>query len=86
MAAITVSRTTAGLPPQRRSKQAPAPRHLEAAVHYIDGRCAVEHVERNDAVGRREMDRWAGEALQRGTVDYVSVRPVDRVAGYERSR
>lgn len=86
MTHTTISRNGAGIPPTRRSRQAAAPRHLEAKVVLTDGTARVERTERNTPEGRRAMDHWAFERNASPKVDYIAVRLVDRIAGYERSR
>jgi hypothetical protein len=53
---------------------------LEAFAKFVDGRGRVVHVERDDAVGRREMDKVAHEWLAKDTVASVQVTRTTRVA------
>jgi hypothetical protein len=65
------------------SKVAPPERRfLEASVMYWDGRCAVEHTERNDELGRKAMDAWCWDRNRASTVCYIAVEYTSRVAGY----
>ena len=55
---------------------------LEASVTYTDGHSAVEHDERNDARGRKAMDRWCWEKMYSPRVSDIAVEITDRRAGY----
>lgn len=79
---VTISKTAAGMPPTRRSSQSIG--FLEATVVYDDGRPSrVEHDERNDAAGRKAMDRWCWERNESASVSYIAVEPTSRRAGYK---
>jgi hypothetical protein len=53
---------------------------------YEDGRVAVEHDERNDARGRKQMGAWCWTRNESGKVSYIAVEVTSRRAGYEGSR
>jgi hypothetical protein len=56
--------------------------YLEASVTYTDGHSAVEHDERNDARGRKQMDAWCWEKFSSPRVSSIAVEITDRRAGY----
>lgn len=59
----------------------------ELTIHRADGTCQTIACERDDGAGRRELDRIAFAALERDDVERVEVSaPMDRAAGYGRSR
>lgn len=53
---------------------------LEAFATYADGTGRVEHTERNDPIGRREMDKAVGAILARPGVVRVRVSHAARTA------
>ena len=77
---VSISKTTEGMPPVRRSRQSIG--FLEATVVTVDGKVRVEHDERNDAAGRKAMDRWCWERNESPKVSYIAVEVADRRAGY----
>jgi hypothetical protein len=77
---ISVSKNGAGIPPTRRSRQTIG--FLEATVVTTDGRVQVEHDERNDARGRKQMDKWCWERNESPRVAYIAVEVTSRRAGY----
>lgn len=80
---ITISKTADGIPPRRPSSASIG--FLEATVVYTDGRPSrVEHDERNDAAGRKAMDRWCWERNESPKVSYIAVEITSRRAGYGR--
>jgi len=86
---MSVSKSAAGIPPSRQSRTT-RPRielaFLEATVVYVDGRVRVEHDERNDARGRKQMDQWCWRRNESAAVSYIAVEQTSRRAGYEGSR
>jgi hypothetical protein len=58
---------------------------LEASVTYTDGRSVVEHDERNDARGRKQMDAWCWEKFISPRVSSIAVEITDRRARGTRS-
>lgn len=51
-----------------------------------DGHSAVEHDERNDARGRKQMDAWCWKRNESANVAYIAVEVTNRHAGYGRTR
>lgn len=82
MTNITISRNADGIPPTRPSSASIG--FLEATVVQVNGRVAVEHDERNDAAGRKAMDRWCWERNESPKVSYIAVEVTSRRAGYGR--
>lgn len=81
---FTISKNGAGIPPTRRSRQTIG--FLEATVVTTDGHSAVEHDERNDARGRKQMDAWCWKRNESANVAYIAVEVTNRHAGYGRTR
>jgi hypothetical protein len=76
---ITVSKSGAGIPPTRRSKQAAKPErnwYIEGHVILRDGTDQIERVERNNARGREVMHKWAMKRLPHHAVEGIEVYPV----------
>lgn len=79
---VTISKTAAGIPPMRKSRQTIG--YLEATVVTTDGQVRVEHDERNDERGRKAMDAWCWKRNESARVSYIAVEVTDRRAGYGR--
>lgn len=55
---------------------------LELVITYTNGQRQIERGGRNDAAGRRAMEREAFDLLLDPTVATIQVRPTDRTVGF----